>query len=268
MISTPIHYIFSRKEIKIFLICTATGGLLQFFCRKYIKNHPEFLEEPEITIKIKNPSGKTEQVTNEIAEELVKDPIIRRIIKHLRGGQFQEKLVEVLFRLMLKKLIKLAAARGVEFGVSLGTGIAFAVTPKKALVKVIEGALPQNLLDKKSFIQVNGEKVYLENCENGFKYMFSILMDKELPYNEKKELVTYIFRVNLDKSKPLKLVLCLIPMLLILATQNPASYFLVIKNLIQAIKEGKISKRVARIIVRRLLKEGKMVDPELLDIIE
>ena len=262
------YYIFFRKETKLFVMCTVTGGLLQFFCRRYIKNHPEFLEEPEITIKIKNPSGKTEQISNEIAKEIAKEPTIRRIIKHLRGGQVQQKLAEILIRLMLKKLIKIAANRGVELGISIGAGVVLAVTPKKALAKIIEGSLAQNLLDKKSFIRVNGEKVYLENCDDGFKYMFSIFMDKELPYNEKKELVTYLFRVNLDRNKPLHLILCLIPILLILATQNPACYFLVIKNLIQAIKEGRISKRIARIIVRKLLKKGKMVDPELLDLIK
>jgi hypothetical protein len=265
---TPIYYIFSRKETKVFVICTVTGGLLQFFCRRYIKNHPEFLEEPEITIEIKNPSGKTVQITNEIAEELAKEPIIRRIIKHLRGGQFQEKPVEILLRVMLKKFIKFAAKKAVEISIYIGAGLAFSVTPKKALAKIIEGSLPQNLLDTKSFIQVNGEKVYLENCDNSFKYMFSILMEKELPYNEKKELVTYVFRVHLDGIKPRNLILCLIPILLILAIQNLACYYLVIKNLIQAIKEGRISKRIARIIVRRLLKKGRMVDPELLDLIE
>ncbi len=258
------YYIFFRKETKLFVMCTVTGGLLQFFCRRYIKNHPEFLEEPEITIKIKNPSGKTEQISNEIAKE----PTIRCIIKHLRGGQVQQKLAEILIRLMLKKLIKLAANKGVELGISIGAGVVLAVTPKKDLAKIIERSLAQNLLDKKSFIRVNGEKVYLENCDDGLKYMFSILMDKELPYNEKKELVTYVLRVNLDRNKPLHLILCLIPILLILATQNPACYFLVIKNLIQAIKEGRISKRIARIIVRKLLKKGKMVDPELLDLIK
>ena len=259
-----IYYILFRKETKLFVMCTVTGGLLQFFCSRYIKNHPEFLEEPEITIKIKNPSGKTEQISNEIS----KDPTIRRIINNLHGGQVQQKLAAILIRLMLKKLIQLAANKGVELGISIGAGVVLAVTPKKDLANIIEGSLVQNLLDKKSFIRVNGEKIYLENCNDGLKYMLSILMDKELPYNEKKELVTYVFRVNLDRNKPLHLVLCLIPILLILATQNPASYFLVIKNLIQAIKEGRISKRIARIIVRNLLKKGKMVDPELLDLIK
>ena len=256
------YSIFFRKEIKVFVICSVTGGLMQFFCRRYIKNHPEFLEEPEITIKIKHPSGETEQISNEIAKET----ITRRMTKHLRGGQVQEKLAELFLRVILKKLVKLAAKKGVELGLSLGTGVALAITPKKALAKVIQQSLPQDLLNKESSILVNGEKVYLENCDESLKYMFSVVMDKELPYNEKKKYVEYVFRVVLDKNKPLHLVLCLISILLILSTQNTASYFLVLKNLIEAIREGRISKRIARIIVRRLLKKGRMVDPELLEL--
>ena len=114
---------------------------------------------------------------------------------------------------------------------------------------------------------MDGEKEYLENCDNAFRYMFSLLMDKELPYNEKKELVRAVFRLQLDNIKPLHLILCLIPILLILSTQNLAGYYLVLQNLIQAIKEGRISKAIARRIVRKLLKKGKFVDPELLDLV-
>lgn len=268
-----IYSIVSRNETKVFVICTVTGGLLQIFCRRYIKNHPEFLEKPEIKIVIENPSEETEHIMNEIAEELAKDPTLLRIIKQLRGGQVIEKLLEILLKVLFQKLIKLAAKKGVTIGVSIGLVVAFSVTPKKAIAKIIakiiEGAVPQScLVDKKGFIQFNEEKIYLENCDNSFKYMFNILIDKELPYYEKKEIVTYIFSVKLDSIKPLNLILCLIPLLLILSTQSLASYVLVIKNLIQAIKEGRISKRLARILVRRLLKEKKNVDPELLDLIE
>ena len=109
-----------------------------------------------ITIEIRDPSGKIERVTNEIAKEL----ILRRIIKQLRGGQIQEKLVETMLKVLLKKLIKLASKKGLEIGLFLGTGITILAVPTKHLVKIIEKALPQNLLDKKSFIQVSGKKYF------------------------------------------------------------------------------------------------------------
>lgn len=259
-----ISYILCRKETKIFVICTATGGLLQFFCRRYIKNHPEFFEEPEITLIIKDTSGKTERITNKKAKE----PIIRRILKHFCGGGLQEKVGDIVLRVLLKKLIKLAAKKGVEFSISIDVGAIFTVVPKKALVKIIEGSLPQSLLDTKSFSIVNEEKVYLENCSEGFKFMFAILMDNEIPYYEKNALVAYVFGTLLSKTEPLNLILCLVPILFILAMKNPSAYYLAIRNLILAIKEGRISKRIVRVMVRRLLSNGQMVDPELLDIIE
>jgi len=37
------------------------------------------------------------------------------------------------------------------------------------------------------------------------------------------------------------------------------------QNLIKAVKDGKISKRLVRSIIRRLIKQGIQVDPELID---
>ena len=39
------------------------------------------------------------------------------------------------------------------------------------------------------------------------------------------------------------------------------------KGLIEAVREGKITKQVARIIVRRLKKKGVPVDPELIELV-
>ena len=35
--------IFSRKDLKIIIIGTVIGGVLQVICRKYLKDHPELL---------------------------------------------------------------------------------------------------------------------------------------------------------------------------------------------------------------------------------
>jgi hypothetical protein len=40
-----------------------------------------------------------------------------------------------------------------------------------------------------------------------------------------------------------------------------------VKNLIKAIKEGRISKAIGRAIVRRLKKKGIAIDPELLEVV-
>ena len=66
----------------------------------------------------------------------------------------------------------------------------------------------------------------------------------------------------------IRFVLCIIFILHIFATNYISSYFLLIQNLIKAIKNGKISKRLARLIIRRLMRLERdiAVDPELLEV--
>jgi hypothetical protein len=37
------------------------------------------------------------------------------------------------------------------------------------------------------------------------------------------------------------------------------------QNLLEVLKDGKMSKRVARILTRKLLQEGVLIDPELIE---
>jgi hypothetical protein len=65
----------------------------------------------------------------------------------------------------------------------------------------------------------------------------------------------------------LAFVLCIVLILYILSIQNPSGFYILLKNLIKAIKEGKIPKAIARIIVRKLRKKGIAIDPELLEVV-
>ena len=38
-----------RSDLRIFIICTLTGGILQIAARKYLKKHPEFSEDKPVT---------------------------------------------------------------------------------------------------------------------------------------------------------------------------------------------------------------------------
>lgn len=258
----------SRKETRLFVICTTTGWLLQLVCKKYIENHPEFFEEPTLILTVKDPSGKTERITNEIIKK-TNETKIRRLIERLRGGGVLTKAGEFFLRMMLKRLIKLAAKKGVEIGVSIGTGAVLVATPRNALVKIVERSLPQTFMDLKNLKVIDGEGVYFTACKNdpSLKFMLEALLNSEIPYSEKQRIVAYAFQ-KLTESDALAFILCLIPILLLLAISSPSSYILLLQSLIQAIKEGKISKRIARILVRRLIKKGKMVDPELLDLVK
>lgn len=258
--STSIYYILCRRETRVFLICTLTGTILQLACRRYIKNHPEFFEEPEIIIKVKNPSGETESITNEVVNEITKERRLLRLLKRLRGG-FATKL-------LIKKLIKLAAAKGVELSAYVGLGLVVAITPQKAITRIIENSLPHSHLDLKTYSTVDGIDFGLETCDDSFKYLKELLMDNQLPFEEKRKRIEYAFgRMELDEFKGNLFISCMMSMLILLLGGNPAAYRLVIESLLEYIKTGRISKAVARMIVKRLKRKGQYVDPELLDLL-
>jgi|GEM_PF-4656715 len=45
MVLTYLKFLISRNDVKIIIICTITGGILQVISKRYLKNHPEFLED-------------------------------------------------------------------------------------------------------------------------------------------------------------------------------------------------------------------------------
>lgn len=40
-----------RSDVKIIIICTVTGGILQVMSKQYLKSHPEFLRDAPVTEK-------------------------------------------------------------------------------------------------------------------------------------------------------------------------------------------------------------------------
>jgi len=62
-------------------------------------------------------------------------------------------------------------------------------------------------------------------------------------------------------------VLCIVFVLYILSIQNTSGFYILLKNLIKAIKKERISKAIGQAIVRRLKKKGIVIDPELLEVV-
>lgn len=87
---------------------------------------------------------------------------------------------------------------------------------------------------------------------------------------QKKKVARLIFRKYLDfktYNGGFNFVFCICIVLYILANHNSAGFYILLKNLLKAVKEGKISKAMCRLIVRRLRKKGIAVDPKLLEAI-
>jgi hypothetical protein len=108
----------------------------------------------------------------------------------------------------------------------------------------------------------------LDNCDYDWHYLIGVLSNKQIPYydRQKKDLVLvdhYLpFRTKADL---VRYVVCIVAVFVLFsALGDYTTVFIMMQNLLKALKEGKISKRVARIIIRRLLRKGVSVDAELI----
>ena len=102
------------------------------------------------------------------------------------------------------------------------------------------------------------------------EYLFKILEDKTIPFEEKEKVTRSILTKYLDlktMNGRITFVLCIVFVLYILSIQNTSGFYILLKNLIKAIKEGRISKEIGRSIIKRLQKKGIAVDPELLEVV-
>lgn len=256
---TFLRILLCRKEIKIIIISTVTGGVLQIICRRYIKSHPEFLEE-------KNGNPKE-------AEPAIKNKNRKPRLRHFfpRGGAIIE-ISGISIKVLAKVAIKFIAKKGLLAGLVGGSGIALSKIPTSAISTYLRDAFPQNLpeLEKKKFILVNGEKIYLDQCDQNIEYLFTVLKDSTISFEEREKLTSSILTKYLNLKTingRVNFVLCIVFILYMFSTQNMSSYYIILKNLIKAIKEGRISKLVGRAIIRKLKSKGLPVDPELLEIV-
>jgi len=92
-----------------------------------------------------------------------------------------------------------------------------------------------------------------------------------MSFKEKEEIARSVLTKYLDLKTAkgrINFVLCIVSILYIFSElQDMSTYHIILKNLIKAIKEGRISKKIGRLIVRRLQRQGLLIDPELLEII-
>jgi hypothetical protein len=245
----------ARQDVKIIVICTIIGAVSQKICRQYIKNNPEL---------VKKKGGNPEEVEPGI-EIKNRNPRFRGFLP--RGGAVVE------FSVLAKVVITFLAENGLLAGLFTGTGLALSKIPTSAVAAYLRDAFPQNLpeLEKQRFILVDGEKIHLDPCDQNIQYLFMILKDPTLPFEQKEKLTRSILSEYLNLNTVdgrVNFVICIVSILYTVSTHSPSSYFLILKNLIEAIKGGKIPKVVARAIARKLKKRGLPIDPELLDLIE
>jgi len=250
--------IFSKNDLKIIIIGTVFGGVLQFVCWKYLKNHPELL---------KNQNSKK-------VEPLIKNkkPGLRRFLP--RGGAFIEITgAKLVFN--TAAVLNFIANKGAWTGLFLTSAtVTLKKIPSTALTKYVRDALPHThsdsgKLETKQFTLVDGEKIYLDDCHQNFRYLFKMLRDQNISITDKKELTHKILIDYLDLKATcecLPFILCIVNILHVFAIQDASSYLIMTQNLIEAVKEGKIPKQLARVIIKKLINKECEVNPELMDV--
>ncbi len=237
-----VKLFFCRSDVRIIIFGTAIGGILQILSKRYLKNHPEFLKDsPES--KETPPRG---------------------------GGGAAGEIVAG--KVLAQAILSFLAEHGLTAGLISSTGVVISQIPVTSISTYLRDAFPQNLphVEKKKFILVDGKKIYLDQCDQNLKYLFKILEDETIPFEEKEKAAHSILTKYLNLktlSGRRNFVLCIVFILYILATNHHSSFYIMMRSLIKAIREGKISKAMARLIVRRLRKKGILIDPELADIV-
>jgi hypothetical protein len=169
-------------------------------------------------------------------------------------------------------VINFLARKGLLAGIATGAVVVVSKIPTTAINAYLQDSFVQNLphLEKRKFILIGGEKIYLDQCDQNLKYLFKILEDETIPFEEKQKVARSILTKYLDlktMNGRVTFVLCIVLVLYILSIQNPSGFLILLNNLIKAIKEGKISKAIGRVIVRKLQKKGIAIDPELLEVV-
>ena len=250
-------FIISKSDLKIIIVSVAIGGILQIVCSQYLKRHPELLNRPNIQ--------QPEEVKPTIEPKKPRNRFRRLLDRIPRGGSVIEtELIIAIVSFIAEKGWLVGGAGGMAM-------LSVTKVSSKAVGRVLRNALVVNHsnYEKTKYFLHEEHKICLEGCEQPLQYAFEILKTKDIPYSERAEkifkiLTTYL---NLDtRIGRIRFVLCVVSILWILSdAKDFTSLHILMQNLLRAIKSGKISKRLGRLIIRRLLRKGIPVDPDLID---
>lgn len=264
--------IFTDKDLRIILIGTVVGGIVQYACWKYVKSNPELFE---------NLDDVDDEFAKEFAKEIAKETsktrkLFKRICPFLpRGGGAGEKLVE----LFLKKLAKRLANKGVKDVVGgLLAAVVVEKIPKRKAVSTILRYAATKLKDGSPITYTKWNELKylslpemdpLSGCESSWNFILEILLNKDLPYSVREEKVKILVRQHLSfqtKADLVRFMACIVGIILLLVTlKDNTSIFILMQSLLDAVKQGKIPKRIGRRIIRRLMRKNVLVDTELLE---
>lgn len=259
--------ILTEKDLKIIIIGTIVSGIVQYVCWKFVTNNPELFENLD-----------DDEFVKEIAEEIRKETSkTQKFFKRIRGGGFPKRIAQKTMVELLLRIAKRCAKNGLRDSIlALITFVVVEKIPKKKVISTILRYAGKKLTDGSpiTYTKWNAylrttEMKPLSECEPGWTFILEVLLNKDLPYSVREEKVKSFFRHQLSfqtKGDLVRFVACIVAIIvLFVGLGDTSSSFIVMQNLLEALKRGKISREVAKIIVRRLKRKGILIDPELLE---
>ena len=157
---------FSRKELKFIAVATVVGGILQLVCWKYLKAHPELVEDASLGKKEKGDESAIITITLSDSKWGV-----------LRFRWFENCNESYCYITILQYIA--------EKGGLTGLGVA-----ALSLSTILRGASPSSHVDfTKGYILIDGKKFCLDQCDKNLEYMFQILAASDVPLKLMSRLV-------------------------------------------------------------------------------
>lgn len=235
-----------------------TGYIVQILCQKYLKNHPELLEHEKPT------DIKPTDITNKPTKPIV----WRRIF--FKGGGIEVVGLKIGQLVIEQLVIPLSINGGGILGIA-GGGVGLFIflkgLPRLELIKWLNDASPANL-DSNKVIALDTVLEGLESCENNLEYLCLVLKESSISIEEKKDVTKKVLAKFIDfksHNGRLKFILCIVSILFFMFNTNISNFYLLMQALKEAVRKGKISKAVARLILRRLRRKGIPVDPDFVE---
>ena len=104
-------------------------------------------------------------------------------------------------------------------------------------------------LQKNKFIVVGEEKIYLKQCDENLKYLFGVLQEERIPFEHREEIANSVmiehFNIKTQLGRHSFVLFIVFMIICILFTNSYSSFYLMMKSLVKAIQEGKITKPIA-----------------------
>lgn len=264
-------FLTSRRIIT--LVCAATGGILHVLSQRYLSNKENYSDLLDNHL-VEN-AGRTKEISRRLPS------LSERVTKLISpGGGFlseagKKVLKEYLTKYFLREIVIAVAKHGTRAGASIAVVYVGTKIPVTTIANFvahhIRYASPQNLpyLEDIKVRIVKGSKIYIDLCHQNFEYLFNILEDSAIPYAAREKMADKTLTQYLELATNdgrINFVICMVTLILILFHNNKAGFHLLFEALIKALREGKLSKRMARIIIRRLQRQGIPISPEFVDL--